>query len=150
MPKDVTAFFLYRFDNQESLRARTIIKSVARQLINYLSANIFRRFNYRNIDKVAIIEFLKAILDYSCQYFIMLNRLDKCEEAQLKKVAKIFYNLLLLSRLYIQFFWSSRPNVHNWLPERFLSKQYINLETIEIQDKIASDICTFICITLEE
>jgi len=149
-PKDVVAFFLCRFDDQESLRARTIIGSVARQLVNHLPADTFPRLDHRNIDELAIIEFLEATLDHSRQYFIMLDGLDECEEAQLKEVAEIFHNLLLLPRLRIQFFWSSRPNVHNWLPGRFLTKQHINLGTMEIQDKIASDIRTFIRVTLEE
>ncbi|KAL8732018.1 MAG: hypothetical protein Q9181_004084 [Wetmoreana brouardii] len=148
--KDVTAFFFCRFDDQESLKARTIIGSVAKQLVNYLPADTFRQFDHRNIDGVAIIEFLEATLDHSRWYFIVLDGLDECEEAQLKEAAEIFHNLLLLPRLHIKFFWSSRPNVQNWLPGRFLTKQHIDLGTVENQDKITCDIRTFIHITLEE
>lgn len=149
-PKDVTAFFSCRFDDQESLKARTIIGSVARQLVNSLPVDTFRRFDHRNIDCLAIIRFLEAVLDNSRQYFIVLDGLDECEEAEIKEVADVFHDLLLLPRLHIKFFWSSRPNVQNWLPGRFLTKQHIDLGTVENQDKIACDIRTFVHLTLEE
>ncbi|KAL8736998.1 MAG: hypothetical protein Q9181_002122 [Wetmoreana brouardii] len=131
-------------------RSRTIIGSVAKQLVNDLPADTFRHFDHRNIDGVAIIKFLEATLDHSRRYFIVLDGLDECEEAQLKEAAEIFHNLLLHPRLHIKFFWSSRPNVQNWLPGRFLTKQHIDLGTVENQGKITGDIRTFIDITLEE
>ncbi|KAI4210986.1 MAG: hypothetical protein LQ351_006213 [Letrouitia transgressa] len=98
----------------------------------------------------SIIRFLEAVLDNSRQYFIVLDGLDECEEAEIKEVADVFHDLLLLPRLHIKFFWSSRPNVQNWLPGRFLTKQHIDLGTVENQDKIACDIRTFVHLTLEE
>lgn len=149
-PKDITAFFFCRFDDQESLKARTIIGSIAKQLVNYLPADTFRQFDHRNIDGVAIIKFLEATLDRNRRYFIILDGLDECEEAQVKEAAEIFHTLLLLPQLHIKFFWSSRPNAQNWLPGRFLTKQHVDLGTVENQDKIACDIRTFIQITLEQ
>lgn len=148
--KDATTFFFYRFDDQESLKTRTRIGSVARQLVQNLPTDAFRTFNHNNIDEVDIVRFLEATLDHTRQYFIVLDGLDECEEAQVKELAKIFHNLLLSPRLRIGVFWSSRSNLLSWLPGRFLTKQHINLETMENQDKIARDIDEFIQHTLEE
>lgn len=127
-----------------------MIGSVARQLVQNLPADAFRTFNHNNTDEVDIVRFLEATLDHTRRYFIVLDELDECEEAQVKELAEIFHNLLLSPRLRIGVFWSSRSNVLSWLPGRFLTKQHINLETMENQDKIARDIGEFIQRTLEE
>ena len=149
-PKDVAAFFFCRFDDQESLKARTIIGSVARQLVNHLPAEAFHQFNHRDIDGVSIVKFLEAALDQSRRYFIILDGLDECDEAHVKEVAEIFQDLLRSPRLHMKFFWSSRPNVHQWLPTRFLTEQQINLGTVENQNRIVSDIHSFVYTTLKE
>lgn len=124
--------------------------SVARQLVHNSPADAFRAFNYNTTDGIDIIRFLEATLDHARRYFIVLDGLDECEEAQVKELAEIFHNLLLSSQLRIGVFWSSRSNVLSWLPERFLTKQHIDLETQENQGKIARDIGEFTQHTLEE
>ena len=148
-PKDVTAFFFCRFDETDSLKAKTIIGSIARQLMCDLPAKAFRAFNQKNIDETSIISALEAMLSHTRQYFIVLDGLDECEEAQVKEVAEIFHGLLLSPHLRINLFWSSRPNVLSWLPGRFLTQQHIDLETVENQSRVAHDIRTFIRVTLE-
>lgn len=146
---DVISFFFCRFDDQESLKARTIIGSVARQLVNNLPADAFLQSNQENTDGIAIVKFLEATLSHTRRYFIVLDGLDECGEAQVREVAEIFHRLLLSPRLRIKFFWSSRPNVLSWLPGRFLTQHHIDLETVENQSRVADDIHEFIHITLE-
>lgn len=149
-PKDATAFFFCRFDETESLKAKTIIGSVARQLVSDLPAIAFRAFNTDNTSGTSIISALEATLSHTRQYFIVLDGLDECEESQVREVAEIFHGLLLSPRLSIKLFWSSRPNVLSWLPARFLTQQHIGLETVENQSKIAHDIRELIYVTLAE
>ena len=149
-PKDVTAYFFCRFDDTESLKAKTIIGSIARQLVSDLPATAFRAFNQESIDGTSIISALEAMLSHTRQYFIVLDGLDECGEVQIKEVVEIFHGLLLSPHLRIKFFWSSRPNVLRWLPGRFLTQQRINLETVENQSRVAHDIIKFIVVTLEE
>ena len=149
-PKDVTAFFFCRFDETESLKAKTIVGSVARQLLSDLPAKEFCAFNQKSIDETSIISALEVMLSHTREYFIVLDGLDECEEAQVKEVAGIFHGLLLSPHLHIKLFWSSRPNVLSWLPRRFLTQQHIDLETVENQSRVAHDIRKFILVTLEE
>lgn len=149
-PKDVVAFFFCRFDEPESLKAETIIGSVTRQLVSDLPLKAFRAFNQESTHGTSIISFLEATLSHSRQYFIMLDGLDECAEAQVKEVADIFHGLLLSTRLRVKLFWSSRPNVLGWLPKKFLNQQRIDLETVENQSRVAHDIRKLIRITLEE
>lgn len=149
-PKDVIAFFFCRFDETESLKAKTIIGSIARQLVSDLPAIAFRGFNRGSTDETTIISTLEATLSHTRQYFIVLDGLDECGEAQVKEVANIFHGLLLSPSLRIKLFWSSRPNVLSWLPGSFLTQQRINLETVENQSRVAHGIHAFIRATLEE
>lgn len=148
-PTDVTAFFFCRFDESESLKAKTITGSVIRQLVSDLPLNAFRAFNQESTNETNIFSFLKDTLNPNRQYFIMLDGLDECGKTQVKEVADMFHELLLFPHLRIKLFWSSRPNVANWLPRRFQAQQSIDLETVENQSRVACDIRKFIHITLE-
>ena len=148
--KDVISFFFCRFDDQESLKATTIFGSIVKQMVKDLPADAFNDFNHATFDEVAIIEFLEAKLHCNRQYFIVLDGLDECAEAQVKQVAETFHRLLQSSRLLIKLFWSSRPNVLNSLSNRLLSQQRIDLEDVENQSRVANDIHKLIQITLEE
>ena len=147
---DVVSFFFCRFDDQESLQAKTIIGSLARQLVKDLPADKFRQFDHENTNGTAIIKLLEAMLSHTYRYFIVLDGLDECEEAQIREVAEIFHELLLSPQLRIKVFWSSRPNVLSWLAGRFLTQHHIDLETVDNQRRVAHDIRKFIRITLEE
>ncbi|KAL8896568.1 MAG: hypothetical protein Q9207_007647 [Kuettlingeria erythrocarpa] len=145
-PKDVTSFFFCRFDDQESLKATTIIGSMARQLVSDIPENSFRAFDR----ETPIAEFLETTLSKTRQYFIILDGLDECDEAQAQEVSKFLQSLLSFPHLQIKTFCCSRPSVLDWLPLKELSQQHISLESVENQGRIASDIGTFISITLEE
>lgn len=115
-----------------------------------LPVNAFRAFNQESTHGTSIISFLEAMLSHSRQYFIVLDGLYECGEAQVKEVANIFHGLLLSPRLHVKLFWSSRPNVLSWLPRKFLTQQRIDLETVENQSRVAHDIRKLIHVTLEE
>lgn len=145
-PKDVTSFFFCRFDDQESLRARTIIGSIARQMLNDVPEDNFRGLS----NERPVVEFLEIALSYNRQYFIILDGLDECNEVQIKEVSQILHGLLNSPRLHIKIFWCSRPNIMDWLPPKLQTEQQISLESTESQDRIACDISDFIKSTLEE
>ena len=109
----------------------------------------FRGLRSDNLSTTAVIRFLGAKLDPKRCYFIILDGLDECDEAQIKDIPRIFQDLLQLSELQFKIFWSSRPVV-KWLPETFKSKLHIQLETAENQAKIGPDIRKLIDTTLIE
>lgn len=144
-PRDVTTFFFCRFDDQESLQARTIIGSIARQLLSDVSADAFRGFH-----ETPVIDFLKSTLSHTRQYFVILDGLDECDEAQIQEVAEVLHSLLNSPQLHFKIFWCSRPNVLNWLPIKFQPQHHVSLDTVESQERIAADIGRFIHNTLQE
>ncbi|KAI4127094.1 MAG: hypothetical protein LQ338_003380 [Usnochroma carphineum] len=144
-PKDAASFFFCRFGDQESLEARTVIGSLARQLVSDVPEDAFRGFSH----KTPIEHFLKSTLSDTRQYFVILDGLDECDEAQIREVADILHSLLS-SPLHFKIFWCSRPNVVNWLPPKFQPQQQVSLDSDESQDRIASDIGRFVEVTLVE
>ncbi|KAL8802033.1 MAG: hypothetical protein Q9200_006727 [Gallowayella weberi] len=145
-PKHVTSFFFCRFDDQESLKARTIVGSIARQFVNDVPEDNFRGFD----NETPVVEYLEIALSHTRQYFIILDGLDECSEVEIREVSEVLHRLLSSPRLQIKIFWFSRPNIVDWLPPKLKTEQQISLETTESQDRVASDISKFIKITLEE
>lgn len=145
-PRDVTGFFFCRFDDQESLKATTIIGSIAKQLVYDLPEDKFRDFSRRQ----PIVEFLENALSDTRQYFIILDGLDECNEEQIRETCGTLLGLLNLPYLHIKLFWCSRPNVLDWLSFRVYPHQHINLQSVESQCHIASDIGKLIHSRLEE
>ena len=145
-PRDVTGFFFCRFDDQASLKATTIIGSIAKQLVYDLPEDKFRNFSR----ETPILEFLKHTLSDTRQYFIVLDGLDECNEEQIRETCGMLHGLLSLPHLHIKLFWCSRPNVMDWLSPRLRSQQHISLESVESQCHIASDIGKLIHSRLEE
>ena len=146
MPRDVTGFFFCRFDDQDSLKATTIIGSIAKQLAYDEPEDKFRGFSR----ETPVVEFLENTLSNTRQYFIVLDGLDECSEEQIWETCGMLHGLLSSPHLRIKLFWCSRPNVMDWLPLRLQSQQHISFESVDSQDHIASDIGRFIHSTLEE
>ncbi|KAL9042772.1 MAG: hypothetical protein Q9214_003688 [Letrouitia sp. 1 TL-2023] len=149
-PKDVTSYFFCRFDDEESLQAKNIFGSIARQLVSDLSAEVFVDFNQGPLDGPAILKLLENSLSNNRRYFIILDGLDECNETQMREVAEALYHLLNSSSLHIKVFWSSRSNVMSWLSAKFEPQQRVHLDAVESQKQIAHDIREFINTTLEE
>ena len=149
-PGDITTYYFCSYDDQESLKATTFFGSIARQLANTLPADAFRGFDFNNTNTTLIINFLENTLDRNHRYFIILDGLDECEKGQVKDIANIFFDVLSSSILHFKFYFSSRPNIGGWPPTKFRSEVHIDLETTENQTKVASDIRSFINVSLEE
>lgn len=150
VPKDVTSYFFCRFDDEDSLQAKNIIGSIARQMVSGLRAEAFFDFDKGPLDGPAILEFLENSLSNTRRHFIILDGLDECNETQIREVTEALYRLLNSSSLHIKLFWSSRSNVLSWLLVKLEPQQRIHLDTVECQKHIAHDIREFINTTLEE
>ncbi len=145
-----TGFFFCRHDDQMSLKARTILGSIARQLVTGMPAQNFHGFRAENVDSEAVIKFLHANLSERHQYFIVLDGLDECDEAQVPEILRALRGLLHSPQLRIKLYCSSRPSVVKWLAEELRPEYHISLETEEYQAKIALDIGSLIENTLTQ
>ena len=140
------SFFFCRFDDQESLAAKTIIGSIARQLVRHLPEDAFHQLN-ESPDTSDILEVLRTKLG-STRHYIIVDGLDECGDSQAAEVVQ-FLEELVCSSLKVQIFWTSRPNMTISLKPLFLDQQ-ISLDSADSQHHIASDIGKYIQTTLEE
>lgn len=149
-PEIFTGFFFCRHDDQLSLTARTILGSIARQLAKGMPTESFRGFSAVHVDSDAIIKFLRATLSERRHYFIVLDGLDECEEAQVRQLSRVLSGLLHSSRLQVKMYCSGRPSGVKWLAEGLDPDYHISLETEQNQAKIALDIGSLIKTTLTQ
>ena len=144
------AFFFCRHDDQESLQARTIIGSLAKQFAQHLSIDAFRDLQPENIDLQTITDFLSNKLDRSRQYYVLLDGLDECQKAQIEEVLEALKGMTAAGNIQTKIFWSSRPSNLEMLPVGLLPDQRIDLEDRDHREKIAVDICKYIEASLED
>ena len=149
-PEDVISFFFCRYDDSESLRARTIFGSIARQLADDLPTEAFRKFQSTAPDLMTISDFLKTVLTGKRRYFIVIDGLDECEEVQFKENANVLRNLLDSAVLNIKLFFTTRTSVKHWVPLKLQPERHIDLDIAENQASVARDIENFVNASLQD
>ena len=133
-----------------SLKARTIFGSIARQLTSDLPTKAFHQFESTGVDLTYILDFLKTVLTGKRRYFIVLDGLDECEEAQFKELVYILRGLLDTQALHVKLYFTTRKSVMNWIPFNLQPERHIVLDTAENQASITRDIDIFVNASLQE
>ena len=146
--EDVIAFFFCRYDHEESLRARTIVGTIARQLAKEIPSSSFSDFEEDDRELAAIIPFLISNLNKSRRYFIILDGLDECDQKEAIEAIDMITNLSA-SPLYIRFYLSTRPTTLTWLPSNFHPEEIINMEDQTHHKNLARDITRYIEMNLQ-
>jgi hypothetical protein len=118
-PAAVVSYFFCKHDEAESLQARTIIGSIARQLFSCVKlevADSVDTINTSFLDTDQVLEYLRKLLPSDLQkYFIIIDGLDECNEKELKLLIEHLKELLA-SRHIFHIYCSSRPDVYRWVP----------------------------------
>ena len=149
-PSDSVVFFFCQHENQESLQARTIIGSLAKQLIQDVSGAAFTDLQTEEIDMDTIVILLGRCFHTEHRVFILLDGLDECQESQTQEVFRALESITETSSIQMKLFWSCRPSTTYSLPSAFSPTQKIDLEEAVHRQKIAGDICKFLQVSLEE
>ena len=150
LPKDAVAYFLCRYDNPESLKSRTIIGSIANQLLTSLPLqNLSELDNLMDEtfpDSEDIVALLKTILLPTQQYFIVIDGLDECDEAEVRELVEALRALLAFKALRVKIYCSSRPDVTKWVSSTLNPEGHIVMNL----KNISADIERYIEATLAE
>jgi Cdc6-like AAA superfamily ATPase len=129
----LVAYFFCKYDDAESLSAKTIIGSIARQILEQLKLDLddlTTDFNTKTLKTEGILDILKNLLSThvrSTQIFcIVLDGVDYCMDADATEVIDRLARLVRSSSHIFHIFCSSRPDVfhsvHNALqPDHTLS-----------------------------
>lgn len=131
-PAIVSCFF-YRYDDVESLRTRTMMGSVARQILESLNLDFVDMMANTVAGILDIDQLVDCLLHYlppdSKKYFVVIDRLDECEEEEVKLLMECLKRLLASGRLF-QLCCSSRPDVLRWIPAILQPQRSISMSDI--------------------
>ncbi|MCJ1269568.1 hypothetical protein MMC22_009460 [Lobaria immixta] len=115
----VVAYFFCRHDEVESLQARTIIGSVARQIFDSIKPDLVDEIAQMRsgiIDTDQILGYIQKLLPSDLhEYSIVIDGLDECEEKESRLLLQCLKQLLM-SKTALRVYCSSRPDVFRWAP----------------------------------
>ena len=137
-------------DDLESTTARTMIGSIARQLLSDLSLDVFSMLDQELRDTKPdvewIFEVLSSRLSANRQYFIILDGLNEVEDVEIKEVVEVLERFLALPTLTFKIFYSNQTIHSAWLPLKANFTWHIAVDNANI----SSDINHYIDVLLEE
>jgi ankyrin repeat domain-containing protein 50 len=137
-PAAVISYFFCKHDEAESLKARTIIGSVARLLFSCMKLEVVDKVDPINtsfLDTDNVLEYLRTLLPSDLQeYFIIIDGLDECNKKELKLLIEYLKELLTSTHIF-HIYCSSRPDVYRWVPA--LLRPQWNVSMSEASSEIA-------------
>lgn len=112
LQKHVTVgYFFCRFNDAESLKARTVIGSLARQLLSDIEFHAPEIIsNVADVDD--LVEFLLNVLSCNTERksVICLDGLDECEQSERDQILSALGRMSAASKLNLKIFYSARPD----------------------------------------
>ena len=141
IPKATVGYFFCKYDDAESLKARAVIGSIARQLLSCLELNVADRIAPEKLgflDSSQILDYVEQLLPLDQTYFIVLDGIDECIENEAWLVMEYVKRMLTFKHVF-RIYCSSRPNVFHWLP--CLIQPQWRLLMPEVNPEIAEYIC---------
>ena len=144
----VISYFFCRYDDAESLKVRTIIGSIARQLDIEPDVEGSITANIRNlalIDSDKIYELLSTRLSTSRQHFVFIDGLHECSMTEAREVHQILEKLVASPNSIFKVFYTTRPDTYR---ELLSNSRRLRLANIP-QHEENTDIEAFIHTALE-
>ncbi|KIW79346.1 hypothetical protein Z517_05958 [Fonsecaea pedrosoi CBS 271.37] len=141
-PNALLGYFFCSHDDAESLQAKTILGSLARQLLSLLSPDTFASIDTVEsdpFDNDEIVSYLHKLAPQNEQAFVIIDGLDECPEIELDKLFSYLPKFLQTSQLF-HIFCSSRPDLHTRYRASLPSQHHLPLpvENHEIAQYIDS------------
>lgn len=138
VPAAVVAYFFCKYDEVEALKSRTIIGSIARQLLSHVNPEIFDSVDLRDMSFLSthqILEYLQDLLpSEQLAYFLVIDGLDECNGNESKLLVQ-HLSVLLESKLSLHIYCSSRPDVYQQVSV-YLQPRY-NVSMSEARSEIS-------------
>ena len=120
-PTAIIAYFFCRHDEAVSLKARTIVGSIARQLLSGLNQplpNGSALADAELADTSQILDLIKTLLPSDRQYFVLIDGIDECNDEEGVQLAQDLQRLISFKSL-LHLYCSSRPDMFQRLSARF-------------------------------
>ena len=143
-------YFFCRGDDIESLKAREITGSLARQFLSCVPVDSFnkieRDFGGIALDIDQIVSHLGRILPPKIQYMVVLDGLDECESDELYRLFDTLQSLLRSPNHVFKLFWTGRSDFIAKVSHRLHSDFHVAISP----SKNGPEISSFIELALDE
>lgn len=148
VPAAIVSYFFCRYDETKSLEVRTIIGSLARQLLGHLDLDYEERFSMLNSSSLGTDQILDCLREAitsghnAKRCFIIVDGLDECSEKDARSLVECLELLTIPGRHIVHVYCSSRPNVLQWAPVRLNPEWNVSMSEgdSEIVDYIANEL----------
>ncbi|KAL9122029.1 MAG: hypothetical protein Q9187_001421 [Circinaria calcarea] len=114
--------------------------SIARQLMYSLPLESFTKLDQVTdaspLDTDQIVNSLQEVLPDNRRYFVIIDGLDECEEAEAKELILATQKLLTSPKITFKLFCSSRPDVFRWVPCILKPEWHISMATGDVKPDI--------------
>ena len=107
----IVAYFFCRYEDRESLRSETVIRSITRQVLQSIAID-FENLEYQEheSDKDQCLSLLQSIPSSDNPLYILVDGLDECEDIEARHILGFLHRVNLIPHD-IRIFYTSRPNL---------------------------------------
>ncbi|KAJ5738028.1 hypothetical protein N7493_001183 [Penicillium malachiteum] len=149
---EILSYYFCRVDNEESLSARNILGSLARQIIDtQIDQSTYETLlaleeSSRDLSKNDVIPFLLPRLETDKKYYFILDGLDECEDHQIQAVAQALTELCSSCSEGVKILCAGRPG----LEKQLFKSSGPHYKVIVNKEKVESDMDCYITTTLND
>ena len=155
---DIISYYFCRADNEASLSARSVLGSLARQLLDAQiehaeDDNLLGLYkDSRDLNTAEVVNFLLSRLEIDKRYYLILDGLDECDSGEVEKVALSIAQLCHKRVKDFRILCAGRPELEKHL-FRVIKPRYKILVT---ERKVESDMDLYIttilgrCLEMEQ
>ncbi len=125
------AYFFCKDNDFESLKAREIMGSLARQFLSSIPAKLFNKIDQVNdgiaLNRDQIISYMIRLLPTNIQYVIVLDGLDECTAEESYQVFDTLQSLLKSPTHLFRLFWTGRSDFVERVFRRLQSNFHVRI-----------------------
>ena len=137
------AYFFCRCDEPATLKAREMIASLARQLLEEVADSAFDAVKSDaslgditfNLERIEL--YLLKLLTDSKEYFVILDGIDECDHGEITLFFESYERIQASARFTTKLFFTARSDVVAKVPKRLLNRIHINMSSTNNRTEIA-------------
>jgi hypothetical protein len=150
-PNDIISYYFCRADNEASLSARSILGSLARQILDAQIEHaedgdlLGLHEDSRDLNTAEVVDFLLSRLEVDKTYYLILDGLDECDSDEVRQVARSLAQLCDKRDMDFKFLCAGRPELEKQLFILIRPKYKISVT----EEKVESDMDRYIATILD-
>jgi hypothetical protein len=137
----LVSFFFVQLDNNDSLNAQTVLRSLLRQRLNEMKIPQKLEEKLRKIvtspDESDLLELLCEVMSTPRKSYIVIDGLDECDEENRKKLLRALKTVASSSKN-IHLYLSSRASLRDEVDKYFPVSEHLSLDCQATNNDIAS------------